>query len=240
MSKLKQTLIIILCLAVIAAGIYTLANPDIFIRYREDIDFTYTEEDGSLILTKYNGNAENLIIPSEIDEKPVRAVRGAFCNNLTLENVIVSEGIEEIDYMAFYGCASLVKIKLPDSVKTIGHAAFLGCMALERVETGSSLTEIMPFAFSDCIFLKRIALPDGLLFIGESAFSRCKRLEKLTIPESVEVIGGVTEKKGKNVSDQRGELLHTVFDGCDSLEIKIADNNPWYKIENGAIASKGN
>lgn len=239
MNKIKQTVTIIVCLAVIAAGIFVLADPDALIRYKTDYDFTYTQEDGGIVLTRYNGECENLIIPSEIDSIPVKAIRGAFLNNGTVKNVRVSEGIENIDYMSFYGCTALVNITLPDSVKTIGHAAFLGCMALEKVKTGAFLEEIMPYAFSDCIFLKKLTLPQGLLFIGENAFSRCIRLEKLSIPASVEVIGGVTEKKGgEKGEDQRGSLSHTSFDGCDKLEITIDENNPYYCVVNGKITAK--
>lgn len=240
MSRTKQTVTIIVCLIVIAAGIFTLADPDALIRYREDTNYEYTEENGSIVLTEYKGDYENIIVPSQIDSKPVKAIRGAFLNNQTVKNVKVSDGIEVIDYMAFYGCISLVKVKLPDSVKTIGHAAFLGCMSLERIDIGSSVEEIMPFAFSDCTFLKNITLPQGLLFIGENAFSRCRHLEDLTIPSSVEVIGGVTQEKGEGNTDQRGSTERTSFDGCERLKLKIADDNPWYAYEDGKIIKKVN
>lgn len=240
MNKTKQIIASIVCLIVIAAGIYTLADPDALIRYKtDDKNFDYIEEDGGIVLTEYNGEEENLIIPSNIDSKKVLAIRGAFCNNETLKNVKISEGVESVDYMAFYGCTALVKVRLPSTVKTIGHAAFLGCMALETVITGGSLKEIMPYAFSDCIFLSKITLPQGLLFIGENAFKRCTHLEKLSIPSSVEVIGGVTLEKGQEGEDQRGSTDKTSFDGCDRLRLTISDDNPFYAIESGKITRKG-
>ena len=240
MSKLKQTVTIIICIAVIALGIYTLVNPDVFIRYEKDVNYSYTEENGYLVLTKYNGDGKNIIVPSEINGKPVKSIKGAFCNNLDICNVKVSEGIETIDYMAFYGCASLIKIYLPDSLKTIGHAAFCGCMSLEKVKTGSSLTEIMPYAFSECTFLGKINLPEGLVFIGKDAFLNCRHLEKLKIPASVQVIGGVTEKNdGGDYSSQAGSTENTSFDGCDALTLIISDKNPVYTIINNVISRKG-
>lgn len=241
MNKTKQIIASIVCLIVIAAGIYTLADPDALIKYKSDTNFEYIEEDGGIVLTEYKGEEENLIVPSEINSLKVKAIRGAFCDNETLKNVKISDGVECVDYMAFYGCTSLVKVRIPSSVKTIGHAAFLGCMALETVIMGDGITEIMPFAFSECIFLKNITLPQGLLFIGENAFKRCVHLEKLTIPASVEVIGGVTVKKdSKKETDQRGSVSKTAFDGCDRLELEIADDNLWYAIEKGKITRKGN
>lgn len=238
MSKAKQIITIIVCLAVIAAGLLTLADPDVLTNYRKDSDFQYIEENGALILTKYNGSKENLIVPSQIDSKPVKAIKGAFCNNTAIKNIRISEGIETVDYMSFYGCTSLVRVKLPDSVKTIGHAAFFGCLSLENVILGSGLEEIMPYAFSDCLYLKSIELPVGLLFIGENAFAQCKRMKKLYIPETVEVIGGVTEEKGEGDADQRGSTEHTSFDGCDLLELTISPDNEWYCLTNGKITGK--
>lgn len=241
MSKAKQTVTIIVCLIVIVAGVFALADPDALIMYKKDNLFDYTEENGEIYLTNYLGECENLIVPSEIDSKPVKGIKGAFLNNDTLKNVKISDGIEAVDFMAFYNCTSLVRVILPESVKAIGHAAFYGCISLESVKLGSSTEEIMPFAFSDCIFLKDIKLPQGLLFIGENAFYRCKHLEKLTIPASTEVIGGVTLEKGDDTTiDQRGSVERTSFDECSQLILKIDEANEWYALEDGKIISKVN
>lgn len=240
MSRVKQTVTIIVCLAVIITGIYTLVSPDVFIRYVRDENYSYTEEDGALTLTKYNGDGKNIIVPSEIKGKPVKAIKGAFCNNHNISNVKVSRGIEAIDYMSFYGCVSLLEVTLPDSLKSIEHAAFCGCISLEKVKTGKGLKEIMPYAFSECTFLKKITLPDGLKFIGKDAFSNCRHLEKIKIPASVEIIGGVTEKTDKEgYLSQRGSTENTAFDGCDALKIEISDENPFYSIINNVISRKG-
>lgn len=239
MNTIKKIIICVLCVAVIAGGVTALTTPDLFIRYEEDTAFTYIEEDGGLILTQYEGECENLIIPSEIDSKPVKGIRGAFCSNDTLKHVRVSDGIEVIDYMAFYGCTSLVKAELPSSVRTIGHAAFLGCIMLSGIDIGDGVEEIMPFAFSDCYTLRKIELPDGLSFIGENAFSRCNSLAKLVIPASVEIIGGVTqEKDGSEPADQRGSIERSSFDSCDRLTLKVNEENKWYCITDGVLCSK--
>lgn len=241
MSGLKQKLIIIVCLLVIIGGVFALGNPDLFISYKTDTDFEYIEEDGSLILTKYLGENENIIVPAEIDSKPVKSIKGAFLNNIMVKNVRISEGIETIDYMAFYGCTSVLSVLVPESVKTIGHAAFLGCMSLETVEMGGGVTEIMPYAFSDCTFLSNIILPENLEFIGEKAFSNCSHLQSLNIPAAVKVIGGITQPKDDSqVIDQRGTLLRECFDGCALLEITIDEDNPFYEVKEEKIVQKEN
>lgn len=239
MSALKRKLIIIICLAVIAGGTFVLSNPELFLKYKTDTNFEYIEEDGSLTLTKYLGDKKNLIIPAEIDSKPVRSIKGAFFNNITVCNVKISEGIESVDYMSFYGCTSILKIELPSSLKTIGHAAFLGCLSLEEVVMKPGVIEIMPYAFSDCPSLEKITLPGTLEFIGDSAFSKCVSLKTLTIPASVKVIGGVTvaDDSGEPVN-LAGTLNESAFEGCSRLELSVDEGNPWYCVKNEKIVIK--
>jgi hypothetical protein len=44
-----------------------------------------------------------------------------------LKSVIISEGVEVIDWFAFYRCSSLESVTIPSSVRRIGHSAFEGC-----------------------------------------------------------------------------------------------------------------
>lgn len=239
MSKKKTAAIISVCIAVIAVGIIALAAPDAFIRYKTDFSFDYTETEDGIVLTRYTGNEKNLIVPSRIDGKKVVSLRGTFCRNDTVENVRLSEGIETVDYMAFYECFSLVNVFLPDTLNSIEHAAFFGCIGLEKVHTGKNLKEIMPYAFDGCTFLREIELPEGLLFIGQAAFKDCSRLQKIFIPASLEVLGGVTENKDiASEIDQRGSTKHPVFDGCDSLKISIDENNAYYYLDGETITGR--
>ena len=236
MRKMKITAVVILCVAVIAGGIFALAVPDAFIRYKVDTSFDYLEAENGIVLIKYTGSEKNIIVPSHIDGKRVISLKGAFCKNNTVENVKLESGIETVDYMTFYECLSLVNVFLPDTVTSIEHAAFFGCAGLEKVHTRKGLREIMPYAFDGCDFLKKIELPEGLLFIGEEAFKDCSRLTSLYIPASVEVIGGVTENKDiATETDQRGSTKHSVFDGCTSLKISIDENNRYYYIDGGEL-----
>ena len=72
-----------------------------------------------------------------------------------------------IGYGAFYYCANLTEIVIPDGITSIADHAFYGC---------ESLTEVV--------------LPDGVMWIGAGAFAWCERLTKIVIPDSVTIIGG--------------------------------------------------
>lgn len=81
---------------------------------------------GDTILV-YNGDKEDLIIPSVIDGQPIRAIGdGAFisCNNT--RRIQISEGIKSIGQQAFKNCRKLVSLTVPASVNDCDILAFLG------------------------------------------------------------------------------------------------------------------
>lgn len=245
MKENYKKIMIVVCLLVIFLGIYLLVKPYGFINYVTDDNFEYTQTDNGIILTKYTGENKNIIIPAKIDGQNVVSLSGTFYGNNIVENVIISQGIETVDYMAFWHCINLVGIEIPESVKTIGHAAFNSCISLEKIKGEFNYTQIMPYAFSNCISLESIILPDTLEFIGEKAFEDCESLKKIEIPASVQIIGGTTESQQTDAEgnvilpeDQRGSTKNTVFDGCSELQIMIADGNEYYYCEDNVIKSK--
>ena len=126
-------------------------------------DFTYTEADGSITVTGYTGTSKALVIPAEIDGKPVTAVADSAFAGLAIESVLISE-----------------------NVVTVGAWAFRECFSLSSVsfEEGSALETVGTSAFQLCTALKSIEFPVGTKTIGRTVFSGTK-LEKITIPASV-------------------------------------------------------
>ncbi|MCD8324856.1 MAG: leucine-rich repeat protein, partial [Clostridiales bacterium] len=82
--------------------------------------------------------------------------------------VYVGNGITALGDWLFYGCDSLVNVKMSgcDTLQSIGFATF-----------------------SSCDSLPDISFPDGLISIGGCAFDDCDSLTSITIPESVTSIG---------------------------------------------------
>ena len=237
MKKHKTSLVIVLCTVIIAIGTLVLATPEIFVRYKSDFRFDYIKYEDGIALTRYTGQEKNLIVPSVIDGEKVVSIMGAFYENRNITHIKISEGIEEIGYMSFYFCTSLVSVELPSSVRTIEHAAFKDCLSLNRINLPEGLEAIMPYAFSSCSFLKGVKLPEGLKFIGKNAFENCKSLRKIILPASLEVFGGVTDAD-ISYGEQKGKIKADCFSGCTSLKIKVENANPYFTVADGKVTEK--
>ncbi len=88
--------------------------------------FIYSLEEGKAVITGYTGDDEHLVIPSHIDGLAVYSIASRAFEDYSFKSVIISEGVEEIDWFAFYRCENLESITIPKSVRKIGHSAFEG------------------------------------------------------------------------------------------------------------------
>ena len=169
-------------------------------------DFSYTEENGALTLTGYTGNAEVLVIPSEIDGKAVAKVGdGCFQGNAALVKVTVPEGVTAIGDYAFECCSRLEKIYLPDSLNSIGDGAFSGCGKMYLVDMQDNIETIGKGAFLFCRSLTFLRLPEKLSSVGEFAFSNCTALSDVVFRGS-----SITELPDRAFYEC-GSLKHAVF-----------------------------
>ena len=89
--------------------------------------FIYTIEDGKAMITGFTGRDEHIVRPAKIDGIDVYGISANAFEDYAIKSVIISDGVEVIDWFAFYGCSSLESITIPASVRRIGHSAFDGC-----------------------------------------------------------------------------------------------------------------
>jgi uncharacterized repeat protein (TIGR02543 family) len=123
---------------------------------------------------------------------------------------------------AFYGCASLTGITIPDSVTIIGNQAFRGCTALTSVTIPNSVTIIDQYAFTDCTSLTSVTILDSVTRIRGSAFENCTSLASITIPDSVTRIEvdaflGCTSLASITIPNGVTSIGGWAFLGCTSL-----------------------
>ena len=125
---------------------------------------------------------------------------------LSVNPLIIPEGVTEIPTQCFQFCYKLKKVVLPSTIKTIGIFAFfdssvddmnfpegldsIGYLSMH----GTRLTEVvLPKTirtigyktFASNFKLKKVVLPEGLTEIPDNLCSSCIELEKIVIPESV-------------------------------------------------------
>ena len=93
----------------------------------------------------------SVVSGTENEREPLTIEGGVVtsCNKSATE-IAIPEGVTEIGYEAFSGCASLAEITIPDSVTKIGECAFEGCMSLASITIPGSVTEIGAGTFCGC------------------------------------------------------------------------------------------
>lgn len=132
-------------------------------------------------------------------------------------------GLTSIPQQAFYECAELMEITLPESVSVIGDRAFQDCSQLREVTLPEGLTAIGEYAFWGCEKLNDVSIPAGVKNISMQAFYGCKALSELTISEGVESIGesafqNCTALKTVALPDSVVEIAEEAFYFCEGLE----------------------
>ena len=106
-----------------------------------------------------------------------------------LTDVVIPDGMTEIEDEAFRDCENLKTVIIPNSVKSIGESAFEDCSGLTSVAIPDSVTSIGDCAFDGCSGLTNVTIPDSVTSIGYYAFYKCSALTSVTIPDSVTSIG---------------------------------------------------
>lgn len=88
-------------------------------------------------------------------------------------DIVIPEGVVEIDEYTFWHYKKLQKITLPSTLISIGRKAFFECVSLKEVvfhRNTKQLKSIHGKAFGGCIKLREINLPDCIKTIGRGHF----------------------------------------------------------------------
>lgn len=177
--------------------------------------------DYKVVITRYTGDATEVVIPDELDGRPVAYLGPEiFYENDALTSVTIPTGVT-VDYFGnpFQHCSSLTTINIApeDPVLKIVDGALINktekrliCYPLGLGITSCDVPEGIEMvgsgAFANCTTLTSITLPDSVREIGTGAFENCTGLTFVTLPDSVKEIG------------------FGAFDGCSNLcSINIPD-----------------
>ena len=129
-----------------------------------------------------------ILIPSEIDGKPVRKIKAtAFDGWQNTKGFVIPEGVTDIDDFAFKECTSITELEIPASVTNVGEAIVAGCSALRDLRINAALPTFGHMAFSHS-GVTNVVIASGITNIDSYAFSDSPNLVSVTIPQSVQRI----------------------------------------------------
>lgn len=121
-----------------------------------------------------------------------------FCKKI--DEVMISEGVTQIEKSAFCDCTSLTHISLPKSIKEISDWAFSGCESLTEISL-PPVGIIRDHILNACMSLSSIVLPEGVRIIEDEAFRGCWGLKEITLPSSLREIKGDPFEVCENLKD---------------------------------------
>ena len=145
-----------------------------------DFEFRLSKDGTFIGITKYKGNAKNLVIPETIQGLPVEVI-GGFILNKKIKSVVIPSSVKVIQELAFSSCESLENVTLPEELFYIGKKAFSDCVSLKMVTLPEKLFAIEEDAFSNT-GLTSVTLPKGLEYL-DRAFRECNNLAEINIPD---------------------------------------------------------
>ena len=158
-----------------------------------DGDWEYQLLDNQITITGYTGSDADVVIPENIRGLPVTKINGRILSASTTQSLTFPKTVKEInrviDAHPYNDIVTLESVVIPEGVEVIGHNAFSKCQGLTRVHLPSTIKSIGMEAFYECNNLSEKNLPEGLLYLGQSSFVAC-RVPEFVVPASVTEMGG--------------------------------------------------
>ena len=200
-------------------------------------------EDGSACITKFTGEENKVVVPTELDGKKVTSIGANAFSNSKFTTAEIPEGIISIGVGAFSNCKNLTRINIPVTVSVIEANPFRNSSMLVTIEVPSNhpIFEIIdgvlftkegkrllcyPISFTK----QEYPVPEGTTVIGENAFWGCSGLTTIHLPDSLtEIEDGAFHncKSLKNVIIPQSvmKIGNSAFSSCKELtNIEISDN----------------
>lgn len=146
--------------------------------------------DGAATITKYNGDAAEVIVPDTIDGVPVQYIGRFALNDLqNLKRIQFPDSVISMGIYVLAGCTSLTTVKLPKKLSVLPHDMFNGCSSLTEIIWPENLTEIGNGCFYNCSGLTGISIPDSVTKIGFDNLVGCSSLSAVHLPKNLKTIG---------------------------------------------------
>ena len=170
-----------------------------------DFEYQTNSSQTGILINKYIGSSEHVIIPSHIDNLPVLSLKGipdaqqptaitkGVFEGSNVQSIVIPETIKVIGYATFNNCKELTQVTIStnSNLTYINGAAFANCVKLEKIDLSSTQVKgIDAFAFRGCTNLKEVTFSNTLVEIREKAFYECSALLEVDFPQSLTKIAG--------------------------------------------------
>ncbi len=183
----------------------------------ENLTWLFTREDGVL---RISGTGKMTSMPW----------RNSY--TMSINSVILEEGVTEICSFAFASCSNITSITIPNSVTNIDSSAFAYCMNLESITFGTGLKTIKDYVFDQSTNLKNIYISDLAAWCSIDADSMPSNYDlyingelatDIIIPENVQEISsgafkGCVSLTGVKLHDGITRIGAGAFSGCKNLK----------------------
>ena len=188
----------------------------------EQSDFSYTDFSqfgwDAIEITAYEGTDKEVVIPAEIDGKPVVSVTGFYGTEIT--SVTIPASVTSLFMDSFAECLELEEVIFLGDTPDFKLSAFENTPWLEKalaentdpnffiignalvradkenisgdVVVPDSITRICSAAFLDCNNITSITIPDSVAWIGSYAFENCSKMKSIKLPSGITEILGFT------------------------------------------------
>lgn len=210
--------------------------------------FTYSINNGNASISKYNGTAENLVVPEKINGYPVTNIYGgAFQSNNYIKKVTIKSKITILYGRMFAHCSNLETVILPETLVEIKDGAF-SSSGIGYITIPSSVTDINRQSFQGCQRLSTVTIK-GTTHIRGAAFYNCKNLMNVELPLSCTLDSSAFDEctnlnyiNGKKVTIIPPKNQYPLFDGelHDFVinQFERSNNVGFMNIYTSAFASK--
>lgn len=209
--------------------------------------YTFNVGLGDIVIYSYAGTEKNLVIPSEINGRPVKALAQYFLQyNDSVETLVLSEGIEHIARDFIGQCEKLTSVSLPSTAQfnydenVIGVGGFVdNCPAMQTI----TVAEGNPYlCVQDNILYNKdmtkllyrpakspaaaVRVPESVQLVADEAFTDNVYLEEVVLPDSVQMIGywsfmHCSSLKKINIPEKCTLIGQYAFRNTDIQEIHI-------------------
>lgn len=167
-------------------------------------ELTFTADASGVTITGYTGGATVLVIPAELDGKPVVAVgEGAF-RGAAVRALSLPDSLRRIGFGALEKCRELVTLRTPllcadgkdwfaslfgaDSYMS-GATAVPAKLTTLILTGGADLRTVPDYCFYGCTGLETVGLPAGVEAVGAFAFYGAGSLAYVSLPDSLRRVG---------------------------------------------------